>query len=99
MYHLQFNPYPAVKMSSAKAQGSRRVIFGPVKSQNVTERKNPTSCYTSICNLWLTTGSNMHENFFVFPIFRFFYFPKDWQKPSNIAKIFILAPFSVINSL
>ena len=41
-----------------KGQGLRRVIFGPMKSHNVIERKNLTSCYFS--NLCLTSVSNMH---------------------------------------
>ena len=38
-----------VKFIIYKGQGRRMVVFGPVKSKNVTEWKNPISCY--ICNL------------------------------------------------
>jgi len=35
--------------STLKGQGPQRVIFGPVKSQNMNRRKNATSFY--ICDL------------------------------------------------
>ena len=41
-----------------KGQGPRSIIFGPMKCQNMTRRKNATSYY--IRNLWLTTIPNVH---------------------------------------
>ena len=66
-----------------KGQCPQRVLFGPVK---VTERKKPTYCY--ICYLWRTntTVSNVSRKISHFLCIVKLYCPKEWQRPSKLAK-------------
>ena len=64
-----------------KGQGPRRVIFGPVKSQNMTWWKNATSYYT--CNLWLTTVPNVQWKKSHCLFSGIFNAPKSGKNPKN----------------
>ena len=79
-----------------KGQGPRRVIFGPVKSQNMTRWKmrlvvlfiNNDSQQFQMC-----IGKRLTVSFYEFSM------PQRVAEYLKIRKIVILAPFSVINSL
>ena len=60
-----------------KGQGPRMVLFGRVKSQNMTRWKNATSHY--ICNLWLTTVQNVQWKNFIASFHEF-------SMPQRVAK-------------
>ena len=64
-----------------KGQCPRRVIFGPVKSLNMTRWKHATSYY--ICNIWLTTGPTVYwkKSYCLFSWF--FNAPKSGKKHKN----------------
>ena len=57
------------------------VVVGPVKSKNVTEWKNPTSCY--ICNLKLWTVLNVYGKCLHSSLRWFLIAPKSAQNPKN----------------
>ena len=73
--------FDIISLYFAKGQGPRRVIFGPVKSQNMTRRKKATSYY--ICNLRLTIVPNVHWKKSYCPFSWIFNTPNSGKKPEN----------------
>ena len=69
---------------SIKGQGPRRVIFGPVKSQNMPERKNILLVIVFANFRFATVQIYMGKSHFLF--FMNLYCPKGRQIPSKTEK-------------